>query len=248
MENNFKSKLYNGENAIGCFVSYYCPPLLEIIGYSGYDFVIIDDEHGAFSYSEISEMVRVAKMVNITPIVRVSYDTSAIQKVLDQGAQGVQVPMVNNASHAQGIVNKSKYPPEGERGVSYSIPSAKYGFENGPEFLKNTNNNNFIALQIETKEAVENFNEIIEVRGIDAVFIGTTDLSVNLGYDSAEHPDIKIIVKNLIDRCNEKSIKVGLVSANTESVKNSFELGADYVSVVTNSVIKDGLAEIINQI
>lgn len=234
--------------AIGCFVSYYSPPLLEIIGYAGYDFVIIDDEHGAFSYSEISEMIRVAKMVNITPVVRVSYDKSAIQKVLDQGAQGIQVPMVNNVSHAKEIVSKAKYPPEGNRGVSYSIPSAKYGFENGHEFLKNTNKNNFISLQIETKEAVENFNEIVEIQGIDAIFIGTTDLSVNLGYDSSEHPEVKKIVKDLIDKCNKLNIKVGLVSANAEAVKNSFEMGADYVSVVTNSVIKDGLTQIINQI
>jgi 4-hydroxy-2-oxoheptanedioate aldolase len=247
MENSLKKKLSKDDNAIGCFVSYYCPPLVEIIGYSGYDFIIIDDEHGAFSYSEISEMVRVAKMAGLTPIVRVSYDSSAIQKVLDQGALGIQVPMVNDASQAKAIVNKAKYPPEGSRGVSYSIPSAKYGYESGSEFLNKANSNNFIAVQIETREAVENFNEILDVPGIDAVFIGTTDLSVNMGYATADDPEIKKVVTELIDKGAEKNIKVGLVAPNTKAVKESFQAGADYVSVVTNTVIKDGLSHITQQ-
>src|SRR5699024_5467825 len=163
MKNLMKDKLSENQSVIGCFISFYCAPLVEIIGYSGYDFIIIDDEHGAFSYSEISEMVRVAKMVNITPIVRVSYDKSAIQKVFDQGAHGVQVPMVNNAKEAEAIVKKTKYPPIGNRGVSYSIPSANYEFKKGRELLEETNANSFIAIQIETQRAVENFDEILDV-------------------------------------------------------------------------------------
>lgn len=135
MTKNVKEKIFNNEKALGGFVNSYNPSLVEMLGFNGYDFVVIDNEHGAFSQSEITEMIRTAKQANMSPVVRTSYDPSSIQKALDNGAEGIQVPMISNSDQAKEVVSKAKYPPIGMRGVAYSIPAAQYGVLNGRDYL-----------------------------------------------------------------------------------------------------------------
>ncbi|MCS0542884.1 aldolase/citrate lyase family protein, partial [Aeromonas veronii] len=135
MNNNVKSLLRSGDRALGMFLNMYSPALLEMIAYAEFDFVIIDNEHGSFSDSELENLIRAAECADIVPIVRLSYDPSSIQKALDRGARGIQVPMVNTKEQAEEIVKKAKYPPLGNRGTTYSIRPAKYGRLSGEEFL-----------------------------------------------------------------------------------------------------------------
>jgi|SRR5699024_1230674 len=244
MENKLKDKLESNENTIGCFVNFYSPSLVEIIGYSGYDFVVIDDEHGAFATPDLTEMIRAAKVTGITPIVRVSYNASSIQKALDQGAAGIQVPMVNNADDARNVVTKAKYPPFGTRGVAYSIPSAKYGKLNGRKYLNQANKNVIIVVHIETEEAVKNFEEIISVPEIDIAFIGTADLAVDMGYDDAHHEAVQETVALLFEKAKQYDIKMGLVASSQDGVTAAFEQGASYASVVANKVITNALKKL----
>ena len=134
------NKLLNGEKVVGVIIGDYSPSMVEVFGHIGFDFVFIDDEHGAFSYSEVEHMIRAADAVNITPIVRVSYDESSIQKVLDRGAKGIQVPMVNTKEDAERVVQRAKFPPEGKRGAAYYIRAAQYGKVGGTDYLQNANN------------------------------------------------------------------------------------------------------------
>jgi 4-hydroxy-2-oxoheptanedioate aldolase len=127
MINKVKQRLKNGERTLGIFLNFFSPALVEMIGYAGFDFVVIDNEHGGFSESEIEHLIRAAECVDILPIVRISYDPSCIQKTLDRGARGIQIPMVNTKEQAEEIVRKAKYHPFGERGTTYSIRTANYG-------------------------------------------------------------------------------------------------------------------------
>lgn len=246
MRNIVKEKLKCGEKVLGCFVGIYSPNLIELIGHAGYDFVVIDDEHGAFSYSELENLVRTADSVNLVPIVRVSYDPSSIQKALDRGAKGIQVPMVNTKEQAELAVRKAKFPPRGTRGAAYSHRAARFGKLKGKPFLDASDENILVIPHIETEEAVQNFDEIINVEGVDAVFIGTTDLSVNMGYkeQGVEHPVLKTIVSDLYQKAEKQKIPIGTVAIDSSSAKQAYDQGASYVGIVAISSILKYLEEI----
>lgn len=248
MTKNLKEKIFNNEKALGGFVNSYNPSLVEMLGFNGYDFVVIDNEHGAFSQSEITDMIRTAKQTNMSPIVRTSYDPSSIQKVLDSGAEGIQVPMISNLDGAKEVVSKAKYPPVGIRGVAYSIPAAQYGTLSGRPYLDQANQNNLICVHIETKEAVENFEDIIAIDEIDVAFIGSTDLAVNLGYDNPNHPEVQNVISSLFEKAKQYDIKMGLVASDSNSAAKAFEQGANYVAVVINKVIMDALKGVISNL
>lgn len=246
---SLKQRIQNNEKVIGIFIGIYSPQLVEMAGYANFDFIVIDDEHGAFSYSELENLIRTAELVNMTPIVRVSYDESSIQKALDRGAKGIQVPMVNSVEKAKDIVYKAKFPPKGNRGVAYSHRAAKYGKCNGQNFLETSNEEILVAVHIETEQAVNEFEEIMSVDGIDIAFLGTTDLSVNMGYPQGlKHSHVKDTVRKVYDIAKEKNITIGTVAANAEDVSNAFEEGAQYVGVIGTSIILNTFTNIIKKV
>lgn len=243
MSLTFKDKMKN-DLVLGCFINFSSPDLVEIIAYAGYDFVILDNEHGSLSYESINHMIRAAKSLNIEPIVRVSYDESSIQKSLDQGARGIQVPWVNNVEDAKEVVNKAKYSPVGKRGVSFSTPAAYYGNLNEENFTSEQNNNTLISVQIETEEAVKNFEDIISLSNVDIAFIGTADLANDMGYEKASHERVQNTVSDLFKKARDYDIQMGIVASDEESIKNAKNLGASYVSIVANKVISNSLKDL----
>jgi 4-hydroxy-2-oxoheptanedioate aldolase len=247
--NKVKEKISNGEKVLGVFLGIYSPSLIEMIGYSGYDFVVIDDEHGAFSHSEIENMVRAAELVGLVPIIRVSYDPSSIQKALDRGAKGIQVPMVNTKEDAERVVKRAKFPPHGQRGAAFAIRAARFGRDGGESYFMEADENLLISVHIETPEAVNNFKEIMSVPGIDMAFIGSTDLSVNMGFKAelANHPEVKQSIHELFRIANENGFKVGTVAANSAGAANSFKMGACYVGITGHSVIINAFDQVVNE-
>jgi 2-keto-3-deoxy-L-rhamnonate aldolase RhmA len=249
VKNEVKRKLTNGEKVLGCFIGTYSPNLVELMGYAGFDFIVIDDEHGAFSHSEIENMIRSAESVNVVPIVRVSYEPSSIQKALDRGAKGIQVPMVNTREDAEKAVQKAKFPPRGSRGAAYSHRAARFGKDSGKTFLDESDENILVIPHIETLEAVENFSEIMSVDGIDLAFIGTTDLSVNMGFkeEGPKHPEVQKVVNILYKKAKEKNIMIGTVASDSSSVQDGYERGATYVGVVAISIILKTMEKIVKE-
>ncbi|WP_303968575.1 HpcH/HpaI aldolase/citrate lyase family protein [Sporosarcina ureae] len=245
MKNVLKQKLKNQEKVLGAFLSINSPSLIEMIAYSGFDYVIIDDEHGAFSASELEGLIRTADGVGITPIVRVSYDPSSIQKALDRGAHGIQVPMVNTKEEAEAVVRQAKFPPLGERGVSYSIRPARYGIDKGSKYLEECNENILVIVHIETEEAAKNFKDIISTKGVDMAFIGSTDLSVNMGYydDGANALEVKSVIDNLYSIAQESDIWMGTVAANGAQAKDAFLKGSLYVCTVLNGIMANAMRQ-----
>ncbi|WP_153723655.1 HpcH/HpaI aldolase family protein [Sporosarcina cascadiensis] len=238
-DNKVKTMLKNGEKTMGAFVSFYSPFVVELIGHAGFDFVLIDNEHGAFSFTEIENMIRTAELVGLTTIVRTSYDVSDVQRALDRGAKGVQVPMINTKEDAEFVVARAKFPPYGQRGVAFSVRPARYGLDAGVEYLDAADENVLVSIHIETQEAVDNFDEIISVPGIDIIFIGTSDLSVSMGYrkEGANHPEVQNTMKELFRKGKEKGIIVGTFASDEESITNAYEIGAEYIGVTVPSLI-----------
>ncbi|RIN10660.1 hypothetical protein BU097_07855 [Staphylococcus xylosus] len=241
-----KNKIMKNEKVLGGFLSLNCPSLVEMIGYSGFDFIVIDNEHGAFSNSDILELIRACKIADLTPIVRTVNDEGEIQKLLDSGAQGVQIPMVNNKEQAEEVVRSCLFTPYGNRGVSYSIPSAKYGLYKGENYLNHTNDHLLINIQIETIEAINKLKEILTVERIDIVFLGLTDLANNLQLNPND-VEFENIVCDLIQKIKKSGKKVGIVASDNEAIKRYFEQGIDYVVSIINTLINNAIKDAVKQ-
>ncbi|WP_238933659.1 HpcH/HpaI aldolase family protein [Brevibacillus choshinensis] len=247
MRNTVKQKILNGEKVVGAFLGFYSPEIVEMLGYSGFEFIVIDDEHGAFSPRDLENMIRAAESVNLVPIVRVSYDPSCIQKALDRGAKGIQVPMVNTKEEAELVVKRVKFPPIGQRGAAFITRPARYGRDHGKPFLDAEDENVLIIVQIETPQAVDNFEVIISVPGIDMAFIGPTDLSIFMGYkeEGAKHPEVQKVISELRERARQRNIPLGTIAGSHAGVRQELQDGTAFVAVIVTSVMMNAFTDVV---
>ncbi|MFQ5610580.1 MAG: HpcH/HpaI aldolase/citrate lyase family protein [Anaerolineae bacterium] len=211
-KNVAKEKLKKGEVVIGTFVTFRSATMVEICGHAGFDFVIIDAEHGPLTPESCEDLVRAADVTGMTPIVRVTRNHPAeILRYLDIGALGVQIPMVRTADDARRAVEAVKYHPLGQRGLGGARASA-WGMKGGfGQYLADANRETMVIIQIETKEAVENISAILAVEGVDAILIGRLDLSQAYGIPGQSHdPLISETVERLINEAQAAGVAVGL--------------------------------------
>src|SRR5438045_966520 len=176
-ENAVKRKLQAGETVIGVFQPVPASALTEVFGLVGFDFVLLDAEHGPPAVETCEAMIRAADAVNLPTVIRIAENTPQnILRYLDAGALGVQIPMVNNASQAQAVVNAVKYPPVGRRGLA-AVRANAFGLT-GPlgDYTRQANAETLVAIQIETREAIDHLDELLGVEGVDVFFIGPNDL------------------------------------------------------------------------
>ena len=200
---NIKQEMKNGNPMIGIFITLPAPGLVEMAAACGYDFVIIDNEHGTSDINGATEnMILAAYASGIYPIIRVpNLVRGSILKPLDMGIKGVHVPLINTKELAEEAVKAAKYPPIGNRGTAVTIRAANYGFstKKGRDFLDKSNEETLVIAAIETKESVDNLDDILSVPGIDVVFIGPYDLSVSLGYTAdVKHPVVLDAVSQIM--------------------------------------------------
>jgi len=193
-QNTLKQKLQAGQAAFGVMITFPSAPTVEMLGYLGFDWVLIDNEHGSITVENSEDLIRAAEMTGIAPIVRpVANKPEIIAPFLDRGAWGVQVPHVNTAREAAEAVDAVKYYPEGHRGIFSRSRPANYGFEGGTQqYVKDANANTLVCLMLEEVEAIENLPELVKVDGVDVYFIGSGDLSQSMGFPGQQtHPEVQ---------------------------------------------------------
>lgn len=181
--NRLKQALRAGKSVIGTMlVEMRQPSAMQLLANAGFDFVIIDNEHGAFNRETVADLSRTARYVGLTPIVRVP-DLSYVQIAtsLDGGAQGIMAPRIYNAPQVREVVQIMKYPPAGIRGTALSRGYTEFKSPPLVESMARNNEETLLIVQIETQEAVTNLEEIMSVHGVDVTLIGPTDLSISLG-------------------------------------------------------------------
>ncbi|MFQ5683177.1 MAG: HpcH/HpaI aldolase/citrate lyase family protein [Candidatus Binatia bacterium] len=184
MKNRMKEKLLSGQPAFGLSVMFPSPQIVEIIGKLGFDWVLIDCEHGSISPESVELMAMAAELSGITPIARPWKNTpEAILRVMDRGALGVQVPHINTPADARRAVEAVKYYPLGTRGLAAGTRPANFGFglQMG-DYVKTANQETIVCIQLEEKEALDNLDGILQVEGVDVYFVGPSDLSQSMGY------------------------------------------------------------------
>jgi 4-hydroxy-2-oxoheptanedioate aldolase len=173
------------------------PDLVEIIGLAGFDFVMLDGEHGA-ALTELPALLRACDVAGVTSIVRVpSHERSVLLPPLELGAGGVQVPFVNTPEQARAIVREVKFPPHGERGLSVITRAARYGFVDSRKYRRDANRETLLIVQLESREATANAEAIAAVPGVDGIFIGPADLAQSLGHraDVITAPTARVITQ-----------------------------------------------------
>jgi 4-hydroxy-2-oxoheptanedioate aldolase len=228
----------------GMFVGFPSPALVEMCGHAGFDFVIIDNEHGPMSLETTEHMIRAARCAGTLPVVRTQ--EAAILRVLDAGASGVQVPMVNTAEQARRIVDACKYPPLGTRSSAFTARAGGYTFHGGPAAIDRANAGVAIILMIETVEAVANLDAILAVPGVDALFVGLSDLALSMGHpgDSA-HLRVQETLAGIFDRAARAGVATGVLAPSPGDFSRYAAMGAKYLPMTMASMIGGALREAI---
>jgi 4-hydroxy-2-oxoheptanedioate aldolase len=184
--NHVKEQLRTGEVSIGTFMALGSPLGAEQLTHLGFDWLVIDQEHGAIDATLLQSLLQAISLGDSVPLVRVPWNRGDwIKRALDAGAYGVVVPMVNSAEEAEQAVKACKYPPDGFRSVGGTRPRL-YG---GADYVARANDEIAVIVQIEHVDAVRNARQILSVPGIDAYFIGPSDLSASLGVRDTWNPD-----------------------------------------------------------
>lgn len=205
--NRLKAALKEGRTVFGLLNSIPAPLLVEMIGYAGYDFVILDMEHMSVNPETLDNMIRAAECAGITPLVRVpSAARETILRVLDAGAQGIVVPHVRNRAEAQQAVAASRYHPLGERGISGGRTTG-FGTIDLVTYLERANREIMAVVMIEDLEGVERIDEIVSVPGVDMVLEGAIDLSQSFGVPGqAQHPAVQEAIQQIAACCQKNAV------------------------------------------
>jgi 4-hydroxy-2-oxoheptanedioate aldolase len=247
MAEKLKEKIKKGQLATGCFVNFYAPVIVEMMKGAGFDFFILDQEHGCFDQADMENMLRAADTVGLDAVVRVDYDPSSIQKALDMGATGVQIPMIRTREDAVTAVSHAKYPPQGSRGVDfYSRAYRLQDTKDGADYLSEQNEDTLVIVQIETAEAVRNFEEIVSVPGVDVAFLGTLDLSVSMGYPKgANDPHMPSVLNDLCRRSGAMRVPTGMVFLNQPMFEDASGKGVRFLATTIMRSISAGFGQIL---
>jgi 4-hydroxy-2-oxoheptanedioate aldolase len=245
----FKQKL-NDDFVTGIFSKTSDPAFIEIMGQGGFDFVIIDLEHGPNSVQTVQNLLRAAEVSGIVSVVRVKEDNaSVIGEVLDIGACGIQVPHVNNPKAAKEVIKLSRFAPLGMRGVCRFVRAADYSSMDRFRYFSEANEA-VIVLQIEGSEGIDNIDRVLDVGGTDVIFIGPYDLSQSLGVPGeVDHISVEKKMKEIIEKSTLKGVAVGTFVDTFENADKWRGLGIKYIAYsVDVGIFYDKCAEVVKRI
>lgn len=234
-ENKVKHILKNGGTVVGTFAKFADPASVEIIGLSGFDFFVLDNEHVAMNRETMMNICRASDISSIVPIIRIRYNTPVeVMQALDAGALGVQIPNVDTFDQAQMAVESARYAPLGNRGFAPSHRAGGYGLMDKQEYIQSSNKNVLTVLHCETMEAVKNLDQILELPELDVIFIGPMDLSQSLGADvmgNRNHPELNEVIDRVIKKVVDSGKAVGTIAGNIDMAKSLMQKGCRYILI-----------------
>jgi len=232
LTNTFKARLQAGDDMLGLWFGLANNIAAEICAQSGFDWLLIDAEHSPLSDKDVLSCLQAVAPYDINPIVRpVSGDKNVLKRLCDVGVQTFLVPMVDDAKQASDIVKAVQYPPSGTRGLGTSMARAAR-WNMTPDYFTRANAEMCIILQIETKTGLKNLKKIATTDGVDAVFIGPSDLGAALGYPGQpSHPDVVEVVSKAIKDVRDCGKPVGVLAVTSELVETYKDAGANFVGV-----------------
>ncbi|MBT3272879.1 MAG: aldolase [Spirochaetales bacterium] len=226
----FRDKIQTGF-VVGPFAKTSDPGFIEVFGHAGFDFVILDLEHGPNSVQTVQNLIRAAECSAILPVIRTKENyLNTIGEVLDLGAGGIQVPQIVDRKSAEQVIEHAKFSPDGMRGVCRFVRAADYSVMDRNEYFKAANTA-ITIVQLEGSEAVANLESILAVDGIDIVFIGPYDLSQSLGVPGqVDHPKVVTEMRKIVEVCKTRKIYTGTFVDTQADAERWIEAGVKYIS------------------
>ncbi len=236
--NKFKQALADGGPIYGLWLGLPDNSVAEIAAGAGFDWLLIDHEHGPFELRDIMSHLQAIAPHPVAPIVRpVEGNAALLKKLLDIGAQTLLIPMVDNAEQAKALVSAVRYPPQGTRGLGTSMARAAQ-WNRVPGYVEKANDEICLLVQVETASAMQNLDAILAVDGVDGVFIGPSDLSASMGHvGDAGHPEVREAIGNGLAAIKQAGKIAGLLCMDPDLVTKYVEQGADFVGVGVDTLI-----------
>jgi 2-dehydro-3-deoxyglucarate aldolase/4-hydroxy-2-oxoheptanedioate aldolase len=235
--NRTKTRLRQGKTVLGAWLEEMrSPAVVQLWAAAGLDFLIVDMEHGAFNMETMADVVRMARLVEITPIVRVpDLAWERVGRILDAGAQGLMLPRVESAEQAREFVAYLKYPPAGRRGMASGMGNTDFQWVTTPEYIEHANQENLVIIQIENKEAVEHLDELTQVPGIDVFFIGPEDLSISMGYaGQPSAPAVQETISQVIRTTARTNIAPGIHTSDPQRIGPLHAQGVRFIAYASD--------------
>jgi len=235
-KNKVKQMLKEGKPTIGSWLNFSSPIISETMAHIGFDWLVVDAEHSPIDMETVQQCLVSISTSDTIPMVRAAWnDKVLIKRVLDAGAYGIVIPMVNSKEEAQNAVNACRYPPEGTRSSGYG----RADIYAGKDYKAHANEEILVVIQIEHIDAVERVEEIFSVKGIDAYFIGPGDLALSMGVPVVlgDNPDpgFQAAVKKVVEAGKKFGIPGGFHVASAEGVSKKIAEGYTFIALGTDS-------------
>ena len=248
-KNTLKEKLQSGNTVIGTWSSLSSPNVINVLGTTGLDFVVIDMEHGSMSFETVENMVRAAENSGISPVIRTwNDDSQTLLRSLETGAQSIMVPHVKSSQDAERISKSCKYFPKGNRGLSPYTRIHDYSHDNIDKSLERANDQILCGILVEGQEGLADLENIVKVEGIDIIYLGLFDICQSVGLPGQiTHPD----VLSELDRCNKlitsNSIYPGCMSTDINYIKMLIEKNYQFIAYLNDAAaLKKHFQEILS--
>nr|WP_321524672.1 HpcH/HpaI aldolase/citrate lyase family protein [uncultured Cohaesibacter sp.] len=240
--NSFKTRLKKGETQIGLWLGLGDPSVAELCGGTGFDWLLIDGEHGPNGLRDTLSQLR-AIGAQTQAVVRTRDDNRAeIKQMLDIGAQTLLVPMIESGKQAAEVVRSAKYPPHGVRGVGAALARAS-SYNGISDYLQTANDEICVLLQVESKAGLDALDEILAVDGVDGVFVGPADLAADLGYlGRPGAPEVQEIVNVTLKKIRTAGKAAGILTSDQILAQGYKELGVEFLAIGSDvGVLRGGL-------
>ena len=240
-KNKLKERIESGKVGFGVISPSTDPVICEYIGLNGYDFYMIDGEHGGISISDVTNLVRACEVTDCTPLARIrSVDPKLILQYMDAGVMGVMMPTINTANDVKKLVDAIKYPPLGQRGLG-PVRASDYmqGNMSQLEYVQFANEQTLVMPQIETMACVKNLSDICTVEGVDGFIIGPRDLAMSMGfYDGPQHKDVQDQLDEIFQTILQSGKWFGTVAGTSEQAESLIDKGASFILNSVQGLLK----------
>ena len=236
--NHVRQRLQRGEPSIGTWMALPSPEAAEYVSKLGLDWLVVDSEHNPVDIRTLAQMFVAMGASGIAPMVRIPWNTAEnFKRVLDAGAWGVVVPMVNSREEAELAVAAARYYPNGNRSVGGGRHGMSFG-TTAAEYYRNSHEQVLVVLQIEHIDGVNNAEEILSVPGVDACFIGPNDLAASMGLGlgvplESDHPELVQAIEHIRDTCRKHGVAPGIHTSGAEGVNMRIEQGFQFCALAS---------------
>lgn len=242
-KNRTKQKLRAGQPAYGVISTSDDPQLAELFGLAGFDFYMLDAEHGLMEPAQVSNVVRACERVNLTPMVRIGpKDPKLVLPYLDAGMLGIMMPGLEKAEEVKMLIDAVKYPPLGKRGMGLGRAAGYIAVgREAEEYIQFSNEETMVIPQFEDPSLVSRFEEMICQPGVDAVVIGPRDLSLQMGFaDGPDHPEVQAVIDQAIAICRKTGVAAGITAGSREDSARQVARGATMILAMAQLIIQVG--------